>query len=100
MDQTLRQTWNDVASRWDDYASPLRPYAEDLRITREHLSRWQREAHIDNARVFLCGVTPEIATMDWPFPVELTAMDQAESMVQKVWPGDIPGVRRALVGNW
>jgi SAM-dependent methyltransferase len=51
-------------------------------------------------RVFLCGVTPEIVTMDWPFPVDLTGMDQAESMVRLVWPGDRPGVRRGLVGSW
>jgi hypothetical protein len=48
----------------------------------------------------MCGVTPEIATMDWPFPIELVGMDQAESMVRIVWPGNVPGVRRALVGNW
>jgi hypothetical protein len=51
-------------------------------------------------RIFLCGVTPEIALLQWPFPAELIGMDHVESMVRIVWPGDIPGVRKALVGNW
>src|SRR5438046_972511 len=100
MDETLRKTWDDVAHRWGDYASPLRPHPDDLRITREILSRWHAKNPIAKARVFLCGVTPEIAAMDWPFPIELVAMDQAESMVRIVWPGDVPGVRTARVGDW
>lgn len=64
------------------------------------LTHWNAEERIEKVRVFLCGVTPEIATMDWPFPIKLTAMDQAPSMVERVWPGDVPGVRRARVGNW
>src|SRR5256885_2158287 len=100
MDDALRKTWDEVAHSWDAYESPLRPHQDDLRITREALVRWHASNPIEKARVFLCGVTPEIAAMDWPFPIDLTAMDQAASMVRIVWPGDVPGVRRALVGNW
>ena len=49
---------------------------------------------------FLCGVTPEIAALHWPFRTEMIGMDYVEAMVRMVWPGDIPGVRRAIVGNW
>jgi len=38
--------------------------------------------------------------MPWPFAIDLVGMDHAESMVRVVWPGDIPGVRRAIVGSW
>src|SRR6476619_1996186 len=100
MDETLRKTWDDVAHRWNDYSSPLRPHADDLRITRQMLSQWHASNPIAKPRVFLCGVTPEIATMDWPFPIELVAMDQAESMVRIGWPGDVRGLRSARVGNW
>src|SRR3954462_13348527 len=100
MDGTLRKTWDDVAHEWQHYDSPLRPHADDLRIMREMLLRWHERNPIKKARVFMCGVTPEIAAMDWPFPIDLLAMDQAASMVQIVWPGDVPGVRRAVVGNW
>ena len=96
----LRKTWNDVAHHWDDWGPPLRPCDEDLHITQRVLAGWHARNRVEKASVFLCGVTPEIVTMDWPFPVELVGMDQAESMVRVVWPGDIPGVRRAIVGSW
>lgn len=100
MKTDLRKTWNDVADRWDAWGPPLRPCAEDLRLMHGALDRWLTENPIDTLRVFLCGVTPEIVTMRWPHAIDLTAMDQAESMIRLVWPGDIPGVRRAVVGNW
>jgi hypothetical protein len=100
MADDIRATWDDIAHRWNDWGPPLRPSEEDLRITRELLARWHDTQRLDAVRVFLCGVTPEIATMSWPFAVDLTAMDHAESMVRVVWPGDVPGVRRALVGKW
>src|SRR6266480_3496826 len=86
VDATLRKTWDEVAYSWGEYATPLRPHAQDLRITRDALCRWHASNPVEKARVFLCGVTPEIATMDWPFPIELIAMDQAASMVRFVWP--------------
>jgi SAM-dependent methyltransferase len=100
MTSDLKKTWNDVASHWDDWGPPLRPSDEDLRITENLLARWHAGHPGGKTRVFLCGVTPEIVTMSWPFPIELFGMDQAESMVRIVWPGDVPGLRRAVVGNW
>jgi hypothetical protein len=96
----LRSTWGDIAHYWDDWGPPLRPCPEDLAITRQAVVQWHAQHPAERAHVFLCGVTPEIATMSWPCPIDLIAMDQAESMVRLVWPGDVPGVRRAMVGNW
>lgn len=100
MPDVLRQTWNDIAYHWDDWGPPLRPCEEDLCITHRALARWHAENPVKSVRVFLCGVTPEIATTQWPFPIDLVGMDHSESMVRVVWPGDIPGVRRAQVGDW
>ncbi len=100
MASDLKETWNDMASHWDDWGPPLRPCAEDLRIMESLLARWHTRHPVGKAQVFLCGVTPEIVTMSWPFPIELLGMDQVESMVRIVWPGDVPGLRRAAVGNW
>src|SRR5689334_21673764 len=96
----LKQTWGDIAERWDDWGPPLRPCMEDLRMTIATMKAWHARNPVSRPRVFLCGVTPEIVTMAWPFPIGLFAMDQAASMIRLVWPGDIPGVRRAVVGNW
>jgi SAM-dependent methyltransferase len=100
MKNDLRETWNDVADHWNDWGPPLRPCAQDLSIMRGALEKWLQENPVNRMRVFLCGVTPEIVTMPWPGAIDLTAVDQAESMVRIVWPGDVPGVRRAIVGNW
>jgi hypothetical protein len=100
MPADLRQTWDDIAHHWDDWGPPLRPCAEDLRILHSALAGWHVHNPMATVRVFLCGVTPEIVTMPWPFAIDLVGMDQAESMVRLVWPGDLPGVRRAVVGNW
>ena len=100
MPSDLKKTWNDTASRFDDWGPPLRPCPEDIRIMLEMISDWHRLNGTAKPRVFLCGVTPEIVLMSWPFPIDLIGMDQAESMVQKVWPGDQPGIRRGVVGNW
>jgi len=100
MADDLRETWDDIAYHWDDWGPPLRPCPEDLRITQQRIARWHAETPVETAHVFLCGVTPEIATMQWPFPIELVGMDRADSMVRVVWPGDIPGIRTATVGNW
>src|SRR4029078_5034459 len=86
--------------RWDDWGSPLRPAPEDIAIFRRAIAAWHATNGARRGRLFLCGVTPGVATMEWPFASELVAMDRAESMVRVVWPGDIPGVRRASVGNW
>jgi SAM-dependent methyltransferase len=100
METDLHKTWSDVAYHWDKWGPPLRPCAEDLSLMREAMADWHAETRVEKPRVFLCGVTPEIVTMDWPFPIELLAMDQAQSMVKVVWPGDVAGVRQAVVGSW
>lgn len=96
----LRTTWNDMAARFNDWGPPLRPCAEDIRVMQKMAANWHRASRREKTTVFLCGVTPEIVTMRWPFPIELIGMDQAEGMVRAVWPGDLPGVRRGVVGNW
>jgi SAM-dependent methyltransferase len=100
MASDLKGTWNDMATRMNDWGPPLRPSPEDAEIAIEMLRAWRADPAGAPSRVFLCGVTPEITLMRWPFPIELLAMDQAESMVRVVWPGDVPGLRRAVVGNW
>ena len=100
MSEPYAVTWNDIAYHWDDWGPPLRPAAEDVRIMAEMLARRHAGRGPDPVDVFLCGVTPEIVTMAWPFPIRMLAVDRSASMVKVVWPGDVPGVRRAEVGNW
>lgn len=96
----VSETWNDIAYHWDAWGPPLRPVPEDLQIMQLALRQWASEVLAESAEVFLCGVTPEIVQMDWPLPVRLVGVDRSPSMVRVVWPGDIPGVRRGIVGDW
>ena len=100
MSDAVRKTWDEIARHWHLWGPPLRPAPEDLRIMRDAVTRWFAEEPADVVRLFLCGVTPEIATLSWPFRTHLRAVEQSEGMVRLVWPGDVPGLREAVVGDW
>src|SRR5690349_4264303 len=100
MTDGLRKTWDDIAHHWDDWGPPLRPGPEDLRIMGAALGGWREPNSSAVAQVLLCGTTPEIATLAWPFPARLLAVDKSEQMLRVVWPGTIPGAREAVVGDW
>jgi hypothetical protein len=51
-------------------------------------------------QALLLGVTPEIVEMQWPERSSLTAVDNSLPMVRTRWPGNIPGTRTAVCGNW
>ena len=38
--------------------------------------------------------------MAWPDGTELLAIDHSPQMIESVWPGDVPGFRTALRGDW
>ena len=50
-------------------------------------------------RVWLLGVTPEIATACWPQEVVLVATERVRAMIDSVWPGDTDR-RQAICGDW
>jgi SAM-dependent methyltransferase len=90
--------WNDYAARWSLVGEPLRPGATDVHYVRDSVRRLLPERdQIEQA--LLLGVTPELAAIDWPRPLELLAVDKSLGMIKAVWPGD-SSTRRARVGNW
>jgi len=46
------------------------------------------------------GVTPLLASLDWGKGVTVTAVDSSKAMIDALWPGDVPGRRRAVRGDW
>ncbi len=64
------------------------------------VGRWHASEGRGAVRALLCGTTPELATMPWPVPVRLLAVDKSAQMLRVVWPGDVPGERAAVVGDW
>lgn len=92
--------WHRFAERFALLDSPLRPCAEDVRIIAEMLAA---EPGVFGAaakkRVWLLGVTPEIAAASWPQDVELVAVERVQAMIDLVWPGDTSH-RRAICADW
>jgi hypothetical protein len=91
--------WDERAAHFGDWGPPLRPPPEDLALYARFVGRRcaGRSAALS---ALLMGVTPELAELDWPVTLHLTAVDQSAPMVHRVWPGDVPGRRRAVVGDW
>jgi len=93
----IRRHWNSVASAWRHFGPPLRPCNEDIEIFRGFAAKYSGASA---SEALLLGVTPEIASMEWPRPCRLTAIDRSAEMVQVVWPGDVSDRRRAFVCEW
>ncbi|MES2957447.1 MAG: hypothetical protein V4792_04615 [Pseudomonadota bacterium] len=96
---TDHSLWDERAAHFDDWGTPLRPPAEDLALYAAFVERCF-VATSTPVPTLLLGVTPELASTRWPVPLRLTAIDQSEPMVRRVWPGDVADQRRALVGDW
>lgn len=92
--------WDQFACRWHHWGPPLRPSPEDIGILESAVARWSRPSGGDDLHALLCGVTPEIAGMAWPDSTRLLAVDRSPAMIHRVWPGDVPGRRRAVTGDW
>ena len=90
--------WRSIARAWRYFGSPLRPCDEDTCFMSQVIGKYF-EGRTD-LKALLCGVTPEIACMPWPEGALLTAVERAGDMIKEVWPGDIPGIRKALQGDW
>lgn len=92
--------WNSLGRYYNLMGSPLRPGPEDIRAYEEAVAGWHTTHAAQPLRALLCGVTRDIATMRWPAETQVLAVDQSEPMIEAIWPGDVPGQRRALQGNW
>jgi hypothetical protein len=92
--------WNSVARQWQHWGSPLRPISADIEQMEGYVARWCVLPADGPLRALQWGVTPEIASMNWPAATDLLALDRSEEMIEFVWPGDLPGRRRAQQANW
>ena len=93
-------SWESVALQWHRWGPPLRPSSADVRRTEAAVARWGRRNSGEALHALLLGVTPELAGMAWPKPSRLLAVDRSPTMLRYVWPGDVPGRRQAIRGNW
>lgn len=91
--------WSQHARQWDLIGAPLRPSAEDIRRLETEIAGWQAHTAVAVPRALLCGVTPEVARLNWPAGTRLTAIDHSMRMINGVWPaGEVPG--HAVCADW
>ena len=87
--------WHLQASRWKGYRAPQLPTSSD--INRYDLAL---DALAPGANVLLLGVTPPLVALAESRQFQLTAVDGDAEMIRQVWPGDVPGLRKAILGSW
>ena len=98
--KNAESNWDAIAPSWDSYSSPARPCNEDLGAYLRFAATYSDTPPAATIAALMLGVTPEIATMAWPAGTVVTGVDKSEGMVNRVWPGDIPGVRQARCDDW
>lgn len=90
--------WERHARQWRHVGLPLRPSPDDVRIM-QNLIRSLDPGRFKRALLF--GVTPELATMDWPDGTRLLAVDRSEGMIRHVWPrSGLTVAAHVICGNW
>lgn len=96
----VQEHWRTFADQWSAFGSPLRPCAEDLALF-ECLLREGTDLleAADQQRVWLLGVTPEIATATWIEDLDLVAVERVSAMIDSAWPGNADN-RRAICADW
>lgn len=96
----MNSYWDLLAGQFQHQQSPLRPCAEDTRLVHEIIHGWYRRHFPSRVNALLFGVTPEIANLSWPTNTFLLAVEKSQVMIDIVWPGNIPGQRQVVCGNW
>jgi hypothetical protein len=92
--------WDGFAKSYNDLGPPLRPSEEEIRSMERIVGDWAMSRGIRSPQALLLGATPAVATMRWPVGTSLMAVDKSFPMARVVWPGDIPGERRIVCGDW
>lgn len=91
--------WARVASMYAKIGSPLRPSEQDINFLEETVAAYTLR-HPGASQAMLLGATTDIAAMRWPPSFSLLGVDHSSEMLKLVWPGNVPGKRWAVNGNW
>jgi predicted dehydrogenase/SAM-dependent methyltransferase len=92
--------WQSVPGKWKYFGPPLRPCPEDIGIMEMQVARWTQAAGATRCEALLCGVTPEIADMNWPAETRLWAVERSRAMIEEVWPARGSSSKLPLEAEW
>ncbi len=96
----VKSVWSGLARSYALLGPPLRPSREHVRLMEDVVSRHAEARAGRRLRALLLGVTPDVARMSWPQGTSLVAVDNSWDMIREIWPGDIPGERQIVCGDW
>jgi hypothetical protein len=91
--------WLRIARAYTAFTSPLVPCSGDIAAF-EAAAAAQFTARQSGVHALMLGVTPGVALMRWPIGSRITAVDYSRDVIDALWPGDVPGLRRALCSSW
>lgn len=104
--------WNRHAAQWQYVGTPLKPTPQDVCQLQGVVADWQASRHgrdlavgvadtvAADLEVLLLGVTPEIASMQWPGGTRLLAVDRCMDMIEGVWPGAMLPYADVMCSDW
>jgi SAM-dependent methyltransferase len=93
--------WEHHARQWEQVGPPLRPVAEDVRFMQNAIAAQKKSPAPGRFRALLLGVTPELASMNWPDGTCLLAVDRSKGMIEHVWPKHgLPPLAWVVRGDW
>lgn len=99
-DEAAGDVWSRIARGYAAFGSPLVPCEEDVASFQKAVAMQADLRGRSGIRAVMLGVTPKLALMDWPHGSRLTAVEISQAVIDAIWPGDIPGVRRAICASW
>lgn len=92
--------WNKHAAQWQHVGPPLRPTAQDVALLERLLRDWWAGRDTGAPQALLLGVTPEIASMDWPAGTRLLAVDRCQGMIAGVWQAPALAQAEVQCADW
>lgn len=101
MDRSKLAYWDLRATRpaGRPLPAPIRPAGEDIEFWESRLRA--HGGHREQIHALLLGVTPALATLRWPVPTSLLAMDWSAGMIRRVWPvTGLPAFAAPVRGDW
>jgi ubiquinone/menaquinone biosynthesis C-methylase UbiE len=84
MNSTLK-VWSRQSEKWSNVGPPMRPSLLDIALMEKLAIDILNDVNLNRYEVAVLGVTPEIIQMAWPLNAHLTAFDQSEEMIKKLW---------------
>lgn len=92
--------WASIARNYAAFASPFVPCREDIATYERAVASQAELRSTGGFKALMLGVTPGVARMQWPLASQVVAVEKSQAVVDALWPGDVPHVRKALCASW